>query len=237
MTGLAAPIAAPSPNFNERRAPISMIVLHYTGMETGEAAMERLRSPDFEVSAHYVVEEDGRLFQLVEEEKRAWHAGLSCWKGERDVNSASIGIEIVNGGHDFGLPGFPDAQIETVLELVGDIAERRGILAENIIGHADVAPGRKQDPGERFPWRRLVERGLSLWPDDRPARGLELEEALDFIGYDLSAGREAVIEAFQRRFRPFTVTGEDDAITTGAIFSICAQTLAAEPLTLSASSR
>jgi N-acetylmuramoyl-L-alanine amidase len=221
-------VLAPSPNFNERKRPVSMIVLHYTGMETGQAAIDRLRDPLYEVSAHYVVEEDGGLLRLVEEDKRAWHAGHACWKGERDVNSASIGVEIVNGGHDFGLPPFADPQIDTVIALVRDLMARHGVLPENVVGHSDVAPGRKQDPGERFPWRRLAEEKLAIWPDDAPVKTRGIEEALAFIGYDLDAGLEHVITAFQRRFRPFTVTGQPDTVTCSHILAVCEQTLSSE---------
>ncbi|SDM33999.1 N-acetylmuramoyl-L-alanine amidase [Maricaulis salignorans] len=155
------PIAAPSPNFNERKLPISLIVLHYTGMENGAVALERMRDPAAEVSAHYMVEEDGRIFQLVDEDKRAWHAGVSCWRGETDINSSSIGVEIVNGGHDFGLPDFPAVQIAAVIELVKDIMGRHGIGPEGVVGHSDIAPGRKQDPGEKFPWERLAAAGCA----------------------------------------------------------------------------
>ncbi|WP_339741735.1 N-acetylmuramoyl-L-alanine amidase [uncultured Maricaulis sp.] len=155
------PIAAPSPNFNDRKLPVSLIVLHYTGMENGAVALERMCDPAAEVSAHYMVEEDGRVFQLVDEDKRAWHAGVSAWRGETDINSASIGIEIVNGGHDYGLPDFPAIQIEAVIHLVADIMARHGIGPEGVVGHSDIAPGRKQDPGEKFPWHRLAAAGCA----------------------------------------------------------------------------
>ncbi len=155
-------IAAPSPNFNERKLPIALIVLHYTGMKDGPAALARMCDPDAQVSAHYMVEEDGRIFQLVDEARRAWHAGVSSWCGETDINSNSIGIEIVNGGHDYGLPDFPAIQIDAVIELVKDIMARHGIGPEGVVGHSDIAPGRKQDPGEKFPWDRLAEAGCAL---------------------------------------------------------------------------
>ncbi len=155
-------IAAPSPNFNARKLPVSLIVLHYTGMESGAAALARLRDPAAEVSAHYMVEEDGRIFALVDEDKRAWHAGVSVWRGETDINSASIGIEIVNGGHDHGLPDYPAIQIAAVIELLRDIMARHGIGPEGVVGHSDIAPGRKQDPGEKFPWDKLAVAGCAL---------------------------------------------------------------------------
>ena len=156
-------IPAPSPNFDMRRAPPDMLVLHYTGMETGEAALARLRDPEAKVSAHYLVEEDGRIFQLVPEERRAWHAGAGGWRGEDDCNAASIGIEIVNPGHEFGYRLFPEAQIAAVIALIGDIRDRWTIPDNRIIAHSDLAPARKTDPGELFPWKRLAEAGHGLW--------------------------------------------------------------------------
>lgn len=202
--------ALPSPNFNDRKTPVSLILLHYTGMETGAAAIERLCDPEASVSAHYVVEEDGSVLQLVGEDKRAWHAGVSYWRGERDINSASIGIEIVNGGHEFGLPNFPDAQIGAVMELVGAVMGRHGISPAGVIGHSDVAPGRKEDPGEKFPWQRLADAGLALALPDAPGRAGAPETLLAGIGYDPDAGLKAVLEAFQRRWRPARVDGHLD---------------------------
>lgn len=200
----------PSPNFNDRKTPIRFVVLHYTGMETGQVAIDRLRDPDAGVSAHYVVEEDGNVLRLVDEEKRAWHAGVGEWCGETDMNSASIGIEIVNGGHDFGLPDFPDVQIASVIGLVLDILKRYDLPPSAVIGHSDLAPGRKQDPGERFPWRGLADAGAAIWPSLIDEASEDVEDDLSTIGYGFSAGRPAVIEAFQRRFRPSAVTGEAD---------------------------
>ena len=211
-----------SPNFNDRRQPVSILVMHYTGMETGAAAIERLCDAEAGVSAHYVVEEDGRVLQLVDEDKRAWHAGRGAWRGCEDVNSASIGIEIVNGGHDYGLPPYPDAQIEAVLSLGLDIIQRWSIEPWNVIGHSDLAPERKADPGERFPWRRLAEAGLGLWPGRAfaaPASG-EIARLLAEIGYPLDPDDERslahAIAAFQRRFRPDAVSGRLD-FETGAL--------------------
>ena len=205
-------INAPSPNFNDRKLPVSLIILHYTGMEDGPSALARMRDRDAQVSAHYMVEEDGRVFQLVDEEKRAWHAGVSFWKGESDINSASIGVEIVNGGHDFGLPAFPDAQIEAVMELVGGIMQRHQIAPENIIGHSDIAPARKQDPGERFPWTRLESAGLAQRLPEVQPKG-DPEALLAVIGYDLTAGLASVVKAFQRRWRPTKIDGIIDEET------------------------
>jgi N-acetylmuramoyl-L-alanine amidase len=175
-------IEHPSPNFDARTRAVDLVVLHYTGMQNAEIAIARLcdpapvagnypgpwQAPDIDpttplgrASAHYVVDEEGRVFRLVAEAKRAWHAGVSTWEGEDDVNSRSIGIEIVNGGHDFGLPEFPDAQIEALTALLRDILKRHGLDASRVVGHSDVAPGRKRDPGERFPWMRLAQAGVA----------------------------------------------------------------------------
>lgn len=213
----------PSPNFNARRLPLSMLVLHYTGMENGAVAIERLCDPEAQVSAHYVVEEDGRILQLVDESQRAWHAGRGSWRGCQDINSASIGIEIVNGGHDFGLPDFPEVQIQAVIALCQVILSRHPIAASDVIGHSDLAPDRKQDPGERFPWQRLAEAGIGLWPvaDDTipPLSDAQVLQELKEIGYEVSdeAGLDPVITAFQRRFRPAALTGVSDPETRGLI--------------------
>lgn len=169
--------ARPSPNFNDRKFPIDMLVLHYTGMETGQAALDRMCDAEAQVSAHYMIWEDGRVVQLVGEDKRAWHAGVSSWRGEEDLNSRSIGIEIVNGGHDWPLAGgvlppYPTAQIEALIELCQGILERWDIPQTRILGHSDIAPARKDDPGEHFPWDRLARAGIGLWPlsiSDNPA--------------------------------------------------------------------
>ena len=208
-------IDAPSPNFDERTLPVSMLVLHYTGMESAEAAIARLCDPEAKVSAHYVVTEDGTVLRLVEEGKRAWHAGKSHWRGITDVNSASIGIEIVNPGHEFGYRPFPDEQIEAVIRLVADIKERHGLTRGNIVGHSDVAPARKRDPGELFPWGKLARLRLAL---PRPTRNLMDPHwteagfllALERFGYDVTEPMAAIM-AFQRRFRPELIDGEIDA--------------------------
>ncbi|MDT8758157.1 N-acetylmuramoyl-L-alanine amidase [Sphingomonas psychrotolerans] len=207
-------IDAPSPNFDARELPVSMLVLHYTGMETAQAAIDRLRDPEAKVSAHYLVEEDGRILRLVDERHRAWHAGRSHWRGVTDVNSASIGIEIVNPGHEFGYRPFPEAQMSALIPLVADIKERHGITRGNVVGHSDVAPARKQDPGELFNWHALARLRLALprptknlvdpgWPD----AGFML--ALERFGYDVTDA-EAAVTAFQRRFRPELIDGEID---------------------------
>lgn len=230
-------IEHPSPNFNARKGPVTTLVLHYTGMETGQAALERLCDPDAGVSAHYLVEEDGRIFQLVDEAERAWHAGVGTWKGQDDMNSASVGVEIVNGGHDFGLPPFPDAQIDAVIALSRHVIERHGISASHVIGHSDMAPARKQDPGERFPWDRLADQGVGAFPRTVPkGEGMALHQIADAsdgiahlrrdlsqIGYGVSPEGvfdrelEAVITAFQRRYRPWRIDGVVDQQTKARI--------------------
>lgn len=205
---------APSPNFDARALPVSMLVLHYTGMESAQAAIDRLRDPEAKVSAHYLVDEEGRILRLVDERHRAWHAGRSHWRGITDVNSASIGIEIVNPGHEFGYRPFPQAQMGALIPLVADIKERHGITRGNVVGHSDVAPARKQDPGELFDWHALARLRLALprptrnlvdpgWPD----AGFML--ALERFGYDVT-DEEAAVTAFQRRFRPELIDGVID---------------------------
>ncbi|MBX3430379.1 MAG: N-acetylmuramoyl-L-alanine amidase [Hyphomonadaceae bacterium] len=247
-------IQKPSPNFDARTYPIDLIVLHYTGMQNAEVALARLTDPApaagaypgpwqsedaapnaplSRVSAHYVVDEAGRIYSLVPEEHRAWHAGVASWEGEGDVNARSIGIEIVNGGHDFGLPDFPDAQIDAVIALLRDIFARWPRLnAERVVAHSDVAPARKADPGEKFPWKRLAEAGVSIWPEhvalqlnsDDPIS--EVQQELAFIGYPVTqtgymdeATKEALI-AFQRRFRPSDIGGAVDDETRYLLIAV-----------------
>ena len=205
----------PSPNFDERSGPVSMIVLHYTGMPTAAAALERLCDPAAKVSAHYLVDEDGTVHALVDEAKRAWHAGRSHWRGHTDINSSSVGIEIVNPGHDWGYRPFPTVQIEALIGLVAGIKERHGVTRGNVVGHSDIAPTRKRDPGELFPWGRLARLRLAL---PRPTKNLVDPEwtqagfllALERFGYEV-ADPMAAIMAFQRRFRPELIDGEVDA--------------------------
>ncbi|MDR6849164.1 N-acetylmuramoyl-L-alanine amidase [Sphingomonas sp. BE270] len=207
-------IDTPSPNFDERTLPVSMIVLHYTGMQTAQAAIDRLRDPEAKVSAHYLIAEDGTILRMVAEGKRAWHAGKSRWRGIEDVNSASIGIEIVNPGHEFGYRPFLEEQIDALFPLVADITERHGITRGNVVGHSDIAPTRKQDPGELFPWNRLAKLRLAL---PRPTKNLMdplwsdagFLIALERFGYDVSDKLAAVV-AFQRRFRPELLDGVID---------------------------
>jgi len=224
---------APSPNHGARRAgPLDMLILHYTGMDSGAAALARLRDPLSEVSAHYLVFEDGGIVQMVPEARRAWHAGAGAWKGETDVNSRSIGIEIVNPGHAGGLPPYPEAQVEAVIALARDILGRWLIPPERVLAHSDVAPERKEDPGEIFPWDRLAAAGvghhvpparlqdgrfLARGDAGQPVEALQAMFAL--YGYDLpvtgtfDARTRAVVSAFQRHFRPARVDGVADAST------------------------
>jgi len=231
-------IPAPSPNFNERAGPPDILLLHYTGMESGEAAIARLRDPEAKVSSHYVVEEDGRIFTLVAEERRAWHAGVSFWKGERDINGCSIGIEIVNPGHEFGYRPFPEAQIAAVIALADDIRTRWMIADGDIIGHSDVAPNRKIDPGELFPWKTLAEAGHGLWvePDAAPGAPLiegaegagvfALQAGLTRLGYEcppsgqFDAATTTIVSAFQRHWRPHQVDGIADGETRARLIAL-----------------
>jgi N-acetylmuramoyl-L-alanine amidase len=204
-------IWTPSPNFGERTLPISMLVLHYTGMKSGAEAIDWLANPASKVSAHYVVDEDGQVVHMVREEQRAQHAGLSHWRGVTDVNSASIGIEIVNPGHEWGYRPFPEEQMDSVTRLVAEIVRTFSIEPRNVVGHSDVAPARKEDPGELFDWVRLAKLGLAV---ARPKQQLTDPEwpdaafllALERYGYGISDGPAAVV-AFQRRFRPENLNG------------------------------
>ena len=233
----------PSPNHGERkdnRAPDS-IILHYTGMETGEAALARLCDPAAEVSCHYVIGEDGAILQLVPEVRRAWHAGKSYWAGERDMNSVSIGIELMNGVHDFGTPAYPEAQIAALVALCQDIGSRHTIPATHILAHSDVAPFRKRDPGELFPWAQLAEAGVGHYvvphpqgtdaPLKRGSSGEKVEGLqgmLAIYGYDISVtglyGKktEVIVAAFQRHFRPGLVDGKADCSTVATLKELLA---------------
>jgi len=210
-------VAAPSPNFDERPSdtPIDILLLHYTGMETGAAAVARLCDANARVSSHYTVDEDGTIFAHVPEECRAWHAGVSYWAGARDINGRSVGIEIVNPGHEFGYRSFPGAQIEAVIHLSREIVARHSIPAARVLGHSDVAPARKIDPGELFPWGALSIAGIGLWPQTRKARlNVPFEESLRTFGYglrpEMDVATETVIAAFQRHFRPANINGIAD---------------------------
>lgn len=225
-----------------------MIILHYTGMPTGEAALERLRDPASKVSCHYLVEEDGRIFRLVPEERRAWHAGKSSWKGETDCNNASVGVEIVNPGHEFGYRQFPDVQVEAVTALVSDIRTRWDVSDARILGHSDVAPSRKEDPGELFPWKALAAAGHGLWfeavPAPGPALGLgdeglgvfALQAGLHRFGYEPRPSGQyndqtaTVVRAFQRHWRQERVDGIADGETRARLMGLL-QLAAAESVT------
>jgi N-acetylmuramoyl-L-alanine amidase len=224
----------PSPNFDERQGgPPDMILLHYTGMQDGQSALDRLCAPESKVSAHYIVFEDGRVVQCVPEKLRAWHAGTSYWAGQTDINSRSVGIEIVNPGHDFGYPPFPLRQIAAVIAVCKSIHTRWKIAADRVLGHSDVAPARKQDPGEKFPWDLLSESNVGHWvrpapltlegpgltPGERSENVRRFQRALGQYGYEIeetgSYGEETriVTMAFQRHFRQERVDGIADAST------------------------
>lgn len=232
-----------SPNFGDRqvvdgKVGVRHLVLHYTGMVSAAAALERLTDPAAQVSAHYLLDEDGAVTHLVAEDKRAWHAGRSFWRGVRDINSTSVGIEIVNPGHDHGYRAFPEAQVAALIDLARGIISRHGITPDNVLGHSDIAPGRKIDPGELFPWQRLAEAGIGLWPaPTRPLPGVpDLTAAfrrLSEIGYPVpvteglgadvlnpvSAATD-VVAAFQRRFRPAGVDGILDLDTAAILAAV-----------------
>ena len=216
-------IDRPSPNFNDRLLPVSMVVVHYTGMAAAAGALDRLTDAASGVSAHYVVAEDGVVVQLVDEAKRAWHAGKSWWRGVTDVNSASVGIEIVNPGHEFGYRPFPVAQMAAVEDLIRGIIGRHAIAPSNVVGHSDVAPARKDDPGELFDWPRLARAGLA---DTIPPAAADpgwtdagFIAALHRYGYDITDPAAAII-AFQRHFRPRDFGGTIDAETRGVLLRL-----------------
>jgi N-acetylmuramoyl-L-alanine amidase len=215
----------PSPNWDERALPVTMAVIHYTEMDSAEAALDRLTDPEAKVSAHYLISEEGEVVRLVPEDKRAWHAGASFWRGHRDVNSASIGIELDHPGHALGYREVREAQIEALVPLLHAIVLRHDIPRANVVGHSDVAPARKTDPGELFPWGRLAQCRLCL---ERPEK-LDLGDpfpndgafylALERFGYDITEGRKAV-EAFQRRWRPERIDGEIDGEVRAILFQL-----------------
>jgi N-acetylmuramoyl-L-alanine amidase len=233
----------PSPNFDDRPAgsPIDTLVLHYTGMPTAQDAIARLRDrfppTGVPVSSHYVVDEDGHILRLVDEEKRAWHAGLSYWRGATELNGRSIGVEIVNPGHEFGYREFPVLQLAAVCDLCLSILSRHPIEARDVVAHSDVAPDRKQDPGELFDWEALAQNGVGLWPEDVPDLGTgrplrdpgslrEVRRALAAIGYRVAPeGPQdpplaSVLRAFQRHWRPEAITGEADAGTLARLLGV-----------------
>jgi len=224
----------PSPNHDERPTPVDVLILHYTGMKTAREAIDRLRDPAAKVSSHYVVDEDGAIFRLVPEDRRAWHAGVSYWRGHTALNGRSIGIEIVNPGHEWGYREFPVLQMAAVCDLSLSILSRHRIPARNVVAHSDVAPDRKEDPGEKFGWEDLARNGVGLWPIGvadlgvggivRDAVGLRpVRAALAHIGYDvtpegaLDPAISTVLRAFQRHWRPEAVTGQADAGTVARL--------------------
>jgi N-acetylmuramoyl-L-alanine amidase len=235
----------PSPNHDPRKDDMraDMIVLHYTGMDTGEAAVRQLCDHAAKVSCHYVVFEDGTILQLVPERLRAWHAGVSYWHGETDTNLHSIGIEIVNPGHDAGYPDFPQSQIDAVIALCRDIIARVPIKPTRILAHSDVAPSRKNDPGEKFPWRELYDAGIGVWIEPHPivpgatlSAGdsgevvADLQRSLAEYGYGVGASgsydavTKDVVRAFQRHFRPARVDGIADVSTIETLRSLNTRT-------------
>ncbi len=214
-------IETPSPNHEARAAGlcVDMLVVHYTGMASAEAALDRLCDPDAKVSAHYLIDEGGAVHRLVAEDRRAWHAGVAKWRGETDINGRSIGIELVNPGHELGYRAFPDAQMEAFRTLAADILRRHPIPARNVVGHSDVAPTRKGDPGEFFDWRGMAAAGIGLWPE--AAERLELDPnrtaaLLGEIGYDTD-DLAAAVKAFQRHYRPERPNGRIDPETARLI--------------------
>jgi len=237
--GPSAPRERPSPNHGPRPpgAAIDTLVLHYTGMATPGAALDRLCDPAAKVSAHYLIDEDGTLWRLVPEEMRAWHAGRAAWRGATDINDRSIGIELVNPGHEFGYRAFPEAQMDVLVALCRDILSRHTIPPSRILGHSDVAPTRKADPGELFDWPRLAAAGIGIWPAAGATSGrsgvtarAEALRLLGLIGYDVDglvaeqgadAGKAAIV-AFQRRYRRRLIDGVVDAETLALIGAVAA---------------
>jgi len=225
-------IERPSPNYNERKQgkAIGMLVMHYTGMRDAEAALKRLTDPEAQVSSHYLIDEGGKVYQLVDEQRRAWHAGVSYWAGERDINSVSIGIELVNPGHEFGYRPFPDAQMTALIDLSHGILARHKISPARVLGHSDVAPARKIDPGELFDWQRLAKAGVGRWPVQQkgPGDAASVRGALAKIGYEVSADgvKDKVttqsLAAFQRRFRPAKIDGIADEETCAMLYGLLA---------------
>jgi N-acetylmuramoyl-L-alanine amidase len=230
-----------SPNHDEREFATDILLLHYTGMTSTAAAIARLCDPDAKVSAHYVVDEDGIIVQLVPEARRAWHAGQSSWEGVTDINSRSIGIEISNPGHDYGYPDFPEPQIAAVIALCRDLIERHRFRADRVLAHSDVAPLRKWDPGEKFPWERLHRAGIGAWVEPvpvMPGMVLALHDVLPEVallqaglrvyGYGIEAtgiydeATAAVVAAFQRHFRPACIDGRADLSTIETLRTLLA---------------
>ncbi|PPR79296.1 MAG: N-acetylmuramoyl-L-alanine amidase AmiD [Alphaproteobacteria bacterium MarineAlpha2_Bin1] len=228
-----------SPNFNDRKSHIDIIVIHYTGMKSEHEALDHLCNKSSKVSSHYLINFLGGIYSLVDEEKRAWHAGVSCWNGDNDINSSSIGIELENPGHDFGYKPFTNPQMVSLESLIRYLISKYNIPLHNIVGHSDIAPLRKKDPGELFDWKRLAKKNLSIWPKkssvnpfnnicigEKSKSVLEVQEALSDIGYKINKdgyfGNETqlVLKAFQRRFGSGKFDGYFDNITGMLIHSI-----------------
>jgi N-acetylmuramoyl-L-alanine amidase len=236
-------IERPSPNFNERQgvAGPDILIMHYTGMPSCEAAVARLTSAEARVSSHYTIDEDGTIYAHVPERLRAWHAGVSHWRGASDVNTRSVGIEIVNPGHEFGYRAFPDAQIDAVIALSREIVARHRIPPRNVIGHSDVAPDRKEDPGELFSWKRLASSGVGLWVEAADSgeaslslgatgeRVAEMQRRLARYGYGVEPNglfdryTRLVVVAFQRHFRPARFDGVADGETLAILRALMEQ--------------
>ena len=215
-------IERPSPNHDDRGgAPIDMLVLHYTGMTSGAAALERLCDAQARVSAHYTIDEDGTVYRHVPEDRRAWHAGVSHWAGISNVNARSIGIELVNPGHEYGYRAFPDVQVASLIRLSQGIVMRHPIATSQVLAHSDVAPARKEDPGELFHWEKLAAAGIGLWPQG--SAGEVGPEGLVRYGYDPDAPQDKVITAFQRHFRPTRLDGKWDAECAALLASLIRQ--------------
>lgn len=218
----------PSPNHGERlpedgdAVAIDMLVIHYTGMVPDAKALDWMCNPASSVSAHYFIDEAGAVYRLVPEVRRAWHAGVSAWRRATDINSRSIGIELSNPGHDFGYRDFPQPQIDALIGLAGDIMARHPITARNVVGHSDIAPVRKIDPGERFPWQQLASAGIGLWPDPEPQQATgDLTQMLTSYGYDVGNNPlPDVVSAFQRHFRPERFDGVADGETCARLANL-----------------
>jgi len=238
-------IERPSTNFDDRNgAPIDILLMHYTGMPDAAGALDRLCDPDVPVSAHYLVDEDGSIYRMVEEQHRAWHAGVSFWAGETDINARSVGIEIVNPGHEWGYRDFPKTQMQSVIELSKDIVARHGIPQHRVIAHSDVAPTRKEDPGEKFDWALLAAHGLGLWLDPgnfAPGEALsedgwlELRAALTAFGYQTDAqgapgeALKSVVQAFQRHYDPMQLHQQADSRTLSLIQALLSEKQSLKP--------
>jgi N-acetylmuramoyl-L-alanine amidase len=231
----------PSPNHEERVLATDILLIHYTGMPSTAEAIERLCDPEAKVSSHYVVDEDGNILQLVPEARRAWHAGVSSWEGVTDINSRSVGVEIGNPGHGYGYPDFPEPQLAAVIALCRDLMERHRFRADRVLAHSDVAPLRKWDPGEKFPWERLHRAGVGAWVEPAPMTpGMvlalsdtrpevaQLQAGLRVYGYGIEVTgiydelTAAVVAAFQRHFRPACVDGRADLCTIETLRSLLA---------------